>query len=110
MIITPMLIGLKPSGRLVMMGDLSDAAKLRSMIQSLLDDRTIKSMQALVLGKDALLGEQETMATELKHRVRNHLHLVQSMLAAHLQITSGAVERDSVLIIIRPRGHLDRRV
>lgn len=100
-IVTPMLIGLKTSGRLVMMGDLGDAAKLRSLIQSLVDDRTIEAMQALVAGKNASLDEKETMATELKHRVRNHLHLVQSMLAAHLQITSGAAERDSVLIIIR---------
>ncbi len=36
-IVTPMLIGLRAKGRLTMIGDLTDTAKLLALLQSLLD-------------------------------------------------------------------------
>jgi circadian clock protein KaiB len=36
-IVTPMLIGLRTKGRLIMIGDLTDTAKLMALLQSLLD-------------------------------------------------------------------------
>jgi two-component sensor histidine kinase len=100
-IVTPMLIGLKASGRLVMMGDLAETGKLRSLIQSMLDDRTMASLRALVVNKGGSLAQQEIVAVELQHRLKAQLHIVEGMLAADLQITSRGVKQEPLVKIIR---------
>jgi two-component sensor histidine kinase len=61
----------------------------------------IAEKDALVAEKDKLLDERIMLAEELKHRVRNNLQLVHSMLVSHLNIESNRSEKASVHGIIR---------
>jgi len=54
----------------------------------------IDEMKALVVEKDVL-------AEELKHRVRNNLHLVNGMLTRHQSLASGREEKASIAAIMR---------
>jgi two-component sensor histidine kinase len=100
-LVTPTLIGLMDSRQLIMIGDLTDTAKLRLTLQSLQDAQTIKKMKAQVVAQDQLLITSATMTEELNHRVRNNLHLVQAMLNNHLLMVSSPAEKASVDAIIR---------
>jgi two-component sensor histidine kinase len=62
---------------------------------------TIKAMEALAVEKDKLINERAVLAEELKHRVRNNLLLIQSMLFAHLKLDSVDQDHASVRAISR---------
>jgi two-component sensor histidine kinase len=48
---------------------------------------TVEQMRVLVEEKDRLLGQKQTLAAELQHRVRNNLQLVYGMLSKQLSET-----------------------
>ena len=101
-IVTPTLIGLRPNGRVTMLGDLVDTEQLKRLLQSLRDDQPIAIMgRGQAADNDELLAENAVMAEELKHRMRNNLQLVHAMLGRHLKIVSEANERASINEIIR---------
>ena len=54
-IVTPTLIGLKTVGQLTIVGSLADPAQLRLLLQSLMDDQTVRAMEALIVQKDELM-------------------------------------------------------
>ena len=64
-------------------------------------EAAMEQMRAVVLEKDRLLAEKNILAEELKHRVRNNLQLVQSMLRSHLRSESGTEDKSAVQAIIR---------
>lgn len=63
--------------------------------------RTIEAMQEVAAEKDQLLTERDILAEELKHRVRNNLQLVYSMLSSHLKLASSPEAQGSMHSIIR---------
>jgi two-component sensor histidine kinase len=63
--------------------------------------QTMKQLAEIVAERGELLEERAVLAEELKHRVRNNLQLVQSMLEAHLRQESNEHQRASASGIIR---------
>ncbi len=63
--------------------------------------RTIEAMQVVVAEKDQLITERDILAEELKHRVRNNLQLVYSMLSSHLKLATTPEAQGSMHSIIR---------
>lgn len=61
----------------------------------------MKEMAAIVAERGSLLEERTILAEELKHRVRNNLQLVNSMLEMHLQQEKDEQQRASASGIIR---------
>ena len=68
------------------------ASKLQQMIAD--RDRYVAAQETIVAGKDRLLEAGNTLTRELRHRVRNNLQLIVSMLRSQLNITTdpGAIE------------------
>jgi two-component sensor histidine kinase len=100
-IVTPTLIGLKTVGQLTIVGSLADPAQLRLLLQSLMDDQTVRAMEALIVQKDELLASNATMAEELTHRVRNNLQLLHAMLSQLQKALLHTTDKASVEAIIR---------
>jgi two-component sensor histidine kinase len=63
--------------------------------------RTIEAMEIVVAEKDKLITERDVLAEELKHRVRNNLQLVYSMLSSHLKLATSPEAQGSMQSIIR---------
>ncbi len=63
--------------------------------------RTIEAMEVVVAEKDQLITERDVLAEELKHRVRNNLQLVYSMLSSHLRLATTPEAQGSMHSIIR---------
>lgn len=62
---------------------------------------TMKELAVIVAERGVLLEERANLAEELKHRVRNNLQLVNSMLEMHLQNETDDQQRASASAIIR---------
>jgi two-component sensor histidine kinase len=63
--------------------------------------QVMRTMANIVAERGALLEERAVLAEELKHRVRNNLQLLRSMLEAHLRQESNEQQRASANGIIR---------
>lgn len=63
--------------------------------------RTLGQMQVVIQEKDQLLAEKGILTQELRHRVRNNLHLIQGMLNDQLTRTSDKAGQSGLRGIIR---------
>jgi two-component sensor histidine kinase/putative methionine-R-sulfoxide reductase with GAF domain len=78
---------------------LAEAVSARKKTEEL--RATTKELASIVFERGKLLEERNVLAEELKHRVRNNLQLVHSMLEAHLSNETNAQQRASTNGIIR---------